>query len=270
MPAADRTITIDGTIYATNFQGFDTTMNARTAAGEQVEFRPWPLQAHLSALDNCVLPSAQGLVLDSLEFGRRVLTHSGVAEDAQAAFAPLALWWASGGEASPAALGGGWYECSTVVRVQLRPWTSGERFLALSRCASGEEGGARFDLGAYLRALLNASVVAVDPPLSLGELDSGATHALLEAVVALNAATPAASDDAFPDTPEAARITLRLCRALGWTPTQVWATPAAEVDRLLSLLDRIEASESGVPPRPSRAPSLADHADAVVIRIEDD
>jgi hypothetical protein len=43
VPAADRTITIDGTIYATNFQGFDTTMNARTAAGEQVEFRPMAL-----------------------------------------------------------------------------------------------------------------------------------------------------------------------------------------------------------------------------------
>ena len=269
MPAEDRTITIDGTIYATDFQGFDTTMNARTAAGEQVELHPWPLQAHLSALDDCVLPSAQGLFLDSLEFGRRVLTHSDVAEDAQASFAPLALWWASGGETSPAALGGGWYACGTV-RVQLRPWTCGERFLALSRCASGEEGRARFDLGAYLRALLDASVVAVQPPAAVGELDSGATHALLEAVVALNVATPAASGDSFPDTPEAARITLRLCRALGWTPTQVWATPAAEVDRLLSLLDRLESSEATTSPRASRAPSLADHPDAVVIRIEDD
>ena len=269
MPAEDRTITIDGTIYATDFQGFDTTMNARTAAGEQVELHPWPLQAHLGVLDDCVAATTQGLVLDSFEFGRRVLTHSGVAENAQAAFAPLALWWASGGEASAAVLGGGWYQCGTV-RVQLRPWTSGERFLALSRCASGERDGARFDLGAYLRALLDASVVAVQPPLSVDELDSGATHALLEAAVALNTAAPAASADSVPDTLEAARITLRLCRALGWTPTQVWATSAPEVDRLLTLLDRIETSGAATPSRLPRAPTLADYPDAVVIRIEDD
>jgi hypothetical protein len=138
-------------------------MNARSAAGAEVELRPWPLRAHLSALDECVVPTAHGLTLDTREFSRRVLAHSGVAEDAQTRFAPLALWWASGGETSPAALGGGWYDCGGG-RLHLRPWTSGERFLAMSRCRSGEEGdGERFDLGAYLRAMLETSVVAVEP-----------------------------------------------------------------------------------------------------------
>jgi hypothetical protein len=76
---------------------------------------------------------------------------------------------------------------------------------------------------------------------------------------------------AFPTRPKPTRITLRLCRALGWTPTQVWATPAVEVDRLLRLLDRTASQRIDARRRPvSRAPSLADHPDATVIRIEDD
>jgi hypothetical protein len=224
------------------------------------------LREHLAALDECVVPTAHGLTLDTRELSRRVLAHSGVAEDAQTRFAPLALWWASGGETSPAALGGGWYDCGGV-RLHLRPWTSGERFRAMSRCRRAGADGERFDLGAYLRAMLETSVVTVEPARALDELDSGATRSLLEAVVALNVVSPEELADGIPDTPEADRITLRLCRALGWTPTQVWATPAVEMDRLLRLLDRTAASESAAPTRVAR---LADHPDATVIRIEDD
>ncbi|HCZ16966.1 MAG: hypothetical protein V5B32_15830 [Candidatus Accumulibacter sp. UW26] len=266
MPAADHVIDIDGLVYATDFQGFDKAMNARSAAGAEVDLRPWPLREHLAALDECVVPTAHGLTLDTRELSRRVLAHSGVAEDAQTRFAPLALWWASGGETSPAALGGGWYDCGGV-RLHLRPWTSGERFRAMSRCRRAGADGERFDLGAYLRAMLETSVVTVEPARALDELDSGATRSLLEAVVALNVVSPEELADGIPDTPEADRITLRLCRALGWTPTQVWATPAVEMDRLLRLLDRTAASESAAPTRVAR---LADHPDATVIRIEDD
>lgn len=266
MSVADHVIDIDGLVYATDFQGFDKAMNARSAAGAEVDLRPWPLREHLAALDECVVPTAHGLTLDTRELSRRVLAHSGVAEDAQTRFAPLALWWASGGETSPAALGGGWYDCGGV-RLHLRPWTSGERFRAMSRCRRAGADGERFDLGAYLRAMLETSVVTVEPARVLDELDSGATRSLLEAVVALNVVSPEELADGIPDTPEAERITLRLCRALGWTPTQVWATPAVEMDRLLRLLDRTAASESAAPTRVAR---LADHPDATVIRIEDD
>jgi hypothetical protein len=163
VPVADHVIDIDGLVYATDFQGFDKPMNARSAAGTEVQLQPWPLSAHLDALDECVVATAQGLALDTREFSRRVLAHSGVAEDAQASFAPLALWWASGGETSPAALGGGWYDCGHGVRLHLRPWTSGERFRAMSRCRRADGDGERFDLGAYLRAMLDASVVTVEP-----------------------------------------------------------------------------------------------------------
>ncbi|MBL8395116.1 MAG: hypothetical protein JNK99_10270 [Candidatus Accumulibacter sp.] len=266
MPAADHVIDIDGLVYATNFQGFDKAMNARSAAGAEVDLRPWPLSAHLNALDECVVPTARGLALDTRELSLRVLAHSGVAEDAQASFAPLALWWASGGKTSPTALGGGWYDCGGV-RLHLRPWTSGERFRAMARCRRADGDGERFDLGAYLRAMLETSVVTVEPARVLDELDSGATRSLLEAVIDLNVVSPEALADSIPDTPEADRVTLRLCRALGWTPTQVWATPAVEVDRLLRLLDRTTASETAAPARVAR---LADHPDATVIRIEDD
>jgi hypothetical protein len=266
VPAADHVINIDGLVYAIDFRGFDEAMNARSAAGAEVELKPWPLSAHLHALDECVVATAHGLALDTRELSRRVLEYSGVAEDAQTSFAPLALWWASGGETPPATLGGGWYDCGGV-RLHLRPWSSGERFRAIARCRRADGDGERFNLGAYLRALLEASVVSVEPARALGELDSGATRSLLEAVIALNVVSPEAPADSIADTPEADRITLRLCRALGWTPTQVWATPAVEMDHLLRLLDRTAATETVAPTRVAR---LADHPDATVLRIEDD
>jgi hypothetical protein len=262
----DRVIDIDGQHYTTDFQRFDKAMNARSAAGAEVEFQPWPLSAHLMALDACVVPTAHGLALESSEFSRRVLAHSGVADETQPGFAPLALWWASGGETKPTLLGGGWYECGGI-RFNLRQWTGGERFLALSCCRMADGDGERFDMGSYLRALLEAVVVSIEPARALDELDSGATRSLLEAVIALNVVSTEAFADAIPDAPEANRITLRLCRALGWTPTQIWATPAVEMDRLLRLLDRLAASETAVPNRVAR---LADRPDAIVIRIEDD
>jgi hypothetical protein len=263
---ADHVIDLDGRIYATDFQGFDQPMNARSAAGEAVQLQPWPLSAHLEALDACVVPTAHGLILDTRAFSRHVLAQPGLAEEARTRFAPLALWWASGGDTSPAALGGGWYDCDGV-RLQLRSWTHGERFQAMTRCRRADGNGERFDLGAYLRAMLEASVVTIEPARSLDELHAGTTRSLLEAVVSLNVVSPETAADSLADTREADRITLRLCRALGWTPTQVWATPAAEVDRLLRLLDRADARETAAPTRVAR---LADHPDAVVIHLEDD
>lgn len=237
MLATNHVIDIDGLVYAIDFQGFDKAMNARSSSRVEVQLLPWPLSVHLNALDECVVPTARGLALDTRELSRRVLVHSG-----------------------------GWYDCGGI-RLHLRPWTSGERFQAMSHCRRADGDGERVDLGAYLRAMLATSVVTVEPARSLDELDSGATRSLLEAVTALNVVSPEALADSIPDTPEADRITLRLCRALGWTPTQVWATPAVEVDRLLRLLDRNAASQTAAPTRVAR---LADHPDATVIRIEDD
>jgi hypothetical protein len=90
---------------------------------------------------------------------------------------------------------------------------------------------------------------------------------LLHATVALNLAgdEEEALLDGGPAAREWAARTLRLCQALGWTPARVWATPAAEIDRLLRMLDLVQPA---APPRPP--PRLADHPDATVIRIDDD
>ena len=266
MPTANVLIDIDGIVYTTDFQGFDTAMNAQAPAGIQITLQPWPLRAHLAALGECVIPTRLGLALDESAFSRQVLQYSRAPDCMHDVFAPLALWWASGGETLPVALGGGWYTVGAML-AQLRPWASGERFMALARCRVTAEDGMSFNLGAYLRALLEASVVALEPARPLDDLDSGTTRALLASVVALNVTAPDAYAESFPDTPEADRITLRLCRALGWTPTKVWATSALEVDRLLDLLDRIEDVPRSVP---TAVTGLAQHPDAVVIRIEDD
>ena len=264
MRVADVLVDIDGIVYATDFNGFDTPMTAYTSAGKQAKFEPWPLWAHLSALSECVVPTRQGVGLSVPAFSRRVFAHSRVSVCLQEDFAPLALWWAGGGAATPKNLGDGWYTCG-IVRARLRPWNAGERFMALSHCRSSDETSERFNLSAYLGAMLDASVVALEPSQPLNDLDSSATQSLLNAVIALN--MPEAQAAAFPDTPEANRITLRLCKALGWTQDQVWTTPAPELDRVLALLDRVEGEKSRLPIRES---GLVQHPDAVEIRIEDD
>lgn len=266
MQSADVSIEIDGRAYATDFQGFDTPMNAYALAGAQVRLQPWRLSVHLSALAECVIPTRQGVALNARAFSRKVLDNPLLPESLHEIFAPLALWWASGGEATPEALDGGWNLCGSV-RVLLRPWSSGERFSALSRCRLDAGDGTRFNLSAYLVAMLEASVVAMEPSRPLQSLDSSATCALLKVVIALNAPDFQESRSVFPDLPEADRLTLRLCKVLGWTPSQVWATPAPEMDRLLAMLDRIDSAESR---RPALGSGLAQHPDAVVIRIEDD
>ena len=106
-----------------------------------------------------------------------------------------------------------------------------------------------------------------DGPAPLDDLDARATAVLLHATVALNLAgeEEEALLEGGPAAREWAARTLRLCQALGWTPARVWATPAAEIDRLLRLLDMVRPQAL-----PARAPRLADHPDATVIRIEDD
>lgn len=261
----DVVIDIDGITYVTDFTGFGAPMMARAASEKQVRLEPWTLQAHLLALAECVVPTQQGLGLDAWKFSREILEHSRVDASLHEDFAPLSLWWASGGQTVRAeALGGGWYKCGAML-ARLRPWTSGERFIALSRCQLASEGGISFNLSAYLEAMLEASVAELPPPRLLAELNPSEMHALLDAVIALN--IPDHSTTAIPESPEANRLVLRLCQILGWTPSQVLAAPAAEMDRLLALIGRVESDK---PRPPSRQQGLSSYPDAVIIRIEDE
>ena len=165
-------------------------------------------------------------------------------------------------------LEGEWLDLGPAGRARLRPWTERQRFAALSAALEGDGDDTWFDPVAYLDAMVRASLLVLDGPAPLDDVDARATAVLLHATVALNLASDEeeALLDGGPVAREWAARTLRLCQALGWTPARVWATPAAEVDRLLRLLDLARP-----PAQPgARAPRLADHPDATVIHNEDD
>ena len=268
-------IEVDAVEYPVHFEGFRQPLHVWLRGGQRVSLRPWTCGEHLAALGRHLKPEAAGVALDTAAFSSEVLAREGLAGALAEEVAPLALWWAAGGGApatrpSPE----GWLELEGC-RVQLRPWTAGERLQALARCVRGEAQARSLETGRYLEAMLEASVKAVEPAgTQLRALDAASTVALLEAVVAIN--VPGEEESALLDSPEVAATTLRLCRELGWTPAQVWATPAPEVDRLLRLLDAAQGaaaprSAPAVRSSPSpRGSSLANHPDAIVIQIEDD
>lgn len=265
---------VDAVEYPVHFEGFHQPLHVWLRDGRHAALRPWTCGEHLAALGRHLKPGASGVTLDTAGFSDEVLAREGLRGPDAEELLPLALWWAAGGGVARARPGPeGWWELGPC-RVLLRPWTAGERLKALARCVRGQGEGRAFDAGLYLEALLEASVKAVEPVgMDPRTLDAASTQALLEAVVAL--AVPE-EDEALLDSPEAAATTLRLCRELGWTPAQVWATPAPEVDRLLRLLEAargatVACSSPGprTGPRP-RGSRIADHPDAIVIQLEED
>jgi hypothetical protein len=211
--------------------------------------------------------------LDSKTFARRVLAGCAVSDAIAGRFEPLALWWASGGGDLPkehAPAGDGWLALSSAM-IRLRPWTAAERLKALAECVNEQGSGSRLDLVGYLEAMVSASIMEILPERSIDELDSGCIAALLESVSHLNAAeTPALIGGLeAPNAARLARVTLRLCGALGWTPSQVWNTPAPEVDRLIALLELVNGWGDSEQPIGQPMGGLASHPDAVVIQIED-
>lgn len=254
--------------------------DARTLAapsGARVTFRPWTLAAHLAACEAAMRIDAGTVRFDTDAFAAAVLAHCGADPDSFAELAPAALWWAAGADQPPPPpLGqGGWLPL-TRGRVRLQPWTWADRCKAVDRSRVGDRD---FRLTPYLAAMLRATAVEADD-VDLDRLAGVDAQHLLAAVIAVNtpqgpledtlaAAAPALADRLAADT-------LHLCRALGWTPSQVWALPAVEVERLLLLLARTAPAQAPAPapaPRPA-APAphsrLAAYPDAIVIRVEDD
>jgi hypothetical protein len=264
---------VDGRHFHVHVGGADGELAVDTSTGERVRLRRWRFDEHLRALDRHASADGNGLRFNAEGFARDVLRDSEVPALLVEELAPVALWWATTGGHEPTSgvEPDGWVRAGPV-RARLRPWTFAERSKSLSESLTPRaQGGQELSLERYLRAMLSASLVALEPPgMELAGLDGATTAALLDAAIALNTAGERDEDRrmkaADADSRKLARTTLRLCRALGWTPSQVWETPAAEVDRLLALLDVAE------PPAPTpvrRTPSLADHPDAVVIQVED-
>lgn len=258
-------ITIDGLRYQLQFAGFDMPMTACIAPHPQVSFQPWRLAQHLRVLASCLQVTASGLSLNPQTFSRFILNANQIPNSLHNSYAPLALWWSSGGHTEPVTLGAGVYQLDKVT-VKLRAWTCAERLQALHECQKQSEYGTDFDLAAYLKAMLQNCVLNIDSGQSLDELDSAATSGLLSAVIALNIRTADSLKESWLASKTSAQLILRLCRVLGWTPSQIMATSAVEIDLMLALLERAET------PKPTDAPSsrLAAQPDAVVIQIEDD
>ncbi len=268
-------VEVDGIEYAVRFNGFHEPMYTWATDGTDVHLRPWTCGEHLRLLGRHVLPGSQGGALDSRGYARDMLEALDVPEHLADEMSPLALWWAAAdGEQARHQVGAhGWLELESV-RVRLAPWTHGARLGAMAHSISAESDGTLyFNVETYLKAMLKASVVEVDPAkCEILELDSDSAAALIDAVVGFNVPDSSIENqiaEAFQaGIQQMAANTLRLCRALGWTPSQVWATPAPEVDTLLSLLDIV----AGKTPQAQSQPQfqgLAAHPDAVVIQIKD-
>lgn len=274
-PAVPSSIEVDGRRFVVCVGAPGESLEVDTSTGERVRLGRWSFDAHLLALDRHASVNEEGLQFDAEGFAREVLRGLEVPEAYLEELAPIALWWAASGgyEVSSEEKADGWTRVGSV-RARLRPWTFAERSRALSEstlpCAGG---GREFRLERYLRMMLRASIVSLEPTgVELSMLDGATTAALLAGALALNDAGGRDEDRrlkaADADSQELARVTLRLCKSLGWTPSQVWETPAAEVDRLLAMLAVAEPSAPAPSPA-RRAPSLADHPDAVVIQVED-
>lgn len=267
-------VEVDGNRFSFRAGGPGEGFFVHTQAGESVRLSPWGFDDHLAALDRHVHVDERGLRFDQEGFSREVLGRSGVPAPLFDELGPLSLWWAAGGAAERRA-GDGWMEVGSV-HVRLRPWTWAERNEAVRASTTRRPDGAQeFSLEKYLRAMVAASIAAVDPPGADIRAVPGAAAALIDAVVAINVAGDRPEDRILGGGGEAglalSATTLRLCKALGWTPSQVWSAPAAEIDRLLAMLDAVEVREVRAAPAPRPAPrsGLAGHPDATVILVED-
>jgi hypothetical protein len=272
MQENSRVINVDGVDYHARFDGFDRALEIYTAGGETLKLKPWRYRDHMAALNSCLNYGSRGLALDSGRFCDCVMGDPDIPADCDADFRGIALWWAAGGnQPNPASPGAdGWLDLGST-RVKLEPWSNADRMQTLADSLIRDASGDSLNVVHYLDAMVRTSIKAIDPETALDDLDAGATVTLIAAAVALNMPQEPLPfeghrhDSVF--TAAQSRSTLRLCAALGWTPSKVWQTPAAEVDRLLALLDRVQ-------PAPSRQfihrPGLADQPDAVVIHFEED
>lgn len=263
---------VAGTPCMLDFAGFDLPLGVLVGGALQ-RLAPWTYRDHLDALRACTRLVGPALRLDAAAFADRVLAPLDLPAEERPSLHPIALWWAAGGDDPllPPPAEGDWLDLGSA-RARLRPWTEHQRLATLDGCLDADQDTPdatdSFDPVGYLDGMVRASLAVLEGPVPLERLDARASAVLLNATVALNVVDEA--DDTLLQGGPAARLaatrTLRLCRALGWTPTRVWSTPAAEVDRLLRLLDLLEPPARPVPAHRG----LADHPDATVIRFEDD
>lgn len=228
---------VDGVAYDLDYLGHDQSLAAWTADGEPIRLAPWRLDQHLVALGHATRVHGDDLVLDAAAYAAHVLGDA----DAVARWGPLALWWAAGAVADGARMDHA-----------VRAWSVLERASAVQAALDPDTGA--FDVGRFLTRLVTDCVpcTEVPDPLALPLLRGAPLLAAACRACAPEPLLPPALAD-----PALRRLTLHLCKTLGWTPAQVWRAPVDEVDRLLALLERAEAETPRQAPRIS---SLAGQA----------
>lgn len=255
MTAAANTlsVTVGDSVFEVIFAGFGADLLVLLPDGEPLTWRPWTLVEHLRALGLCLITAADGPGVDGDRYAALVLDALGAPAARWATLAPLALWWAATPGASVVGEG-----------LPTRPWTFAERAQALQTASEAQAGGGLdLKLDLYLYEMLRASALYE----GWDRLPAAAGHRLLAEVVRLN--HPDLDEERAAEPPALTRALLKVCRALGLTPSQVRALPAAEVDRVLDLLAQDALAHPDAVSRRPRRPKLADHPDAVVILAED-
>jgi hypothetical protein len=247
-------VTVGDSVFEVIFAGFGADLLVLSPKDEEpLTWRPWTLIEHLRALGLCLTATADGAAVDGERYAALVLDALGAPTERWAALAPLALWWAATPGAS--VIGEG---------LPIRPWTFAERADAIQTASEAHDGGGLdLKLDLYLHQMLRASAQHE----GWERLSAAAGHRLLAEVVRLN--HPDLAEERAAEPPALTQALLKVCRALGLTPSQVRALPAAEVDRVLDLLAHDAEAHPVTAPRRARRPKLADHPDAVVILAED-
>ncbi len=208
MPSA--IVAVDGTVFTGQFHGFGHRLGIDTGDSD-VWLDPWLYRDHMAALKDCAFASGGGLELDRQRFADRIMDRGQVPAHRRDAVAPLALWWAAGGEPIAAGVAG---TDDTIdlgsTRARLRPWTERERLAALLAARVDDESGQTWlDATGYLDAMTRASAAGLGT--ALDTLDSWATAILLDAVVALNIPDPA-NDPVLGSGPAARAMAERTLR----------------------------------------------------------
>lgn len=263
---------LGGVVWRMVYQGAGKELNVLSPV--PVKLPVWRYKQHRKALQYSLQATANGVQLDTQRLVRFVLGQTLTSEQLRQ-LTPLILWWISGGDGLTIEQQGKRLIMDTLT-ITLQPWSEQQRVAALQACLVRDplapSADSRLDPISYLYAMVKATAYKLSAQ-TLDELDAAQTQALCQAVTQLN--MPAINEATKPMEanipPVLAARTLRLCKALGWTPEKVWSTPAVEIDRLLALLDKTERKPVVTTPFPSnRKKRLADAPDAIVIHIEND
>lgn len=268
-------IEIDDQVYPVQFQGFAVPMQAQAADKTIVTFLPWTYREHLLALEESLTIDSSQTLLDAEHFSLIVMKRSRIPESYFQEFKPLALWWASGmndlftpeevNDNSEIDLG--------PVKVTLSPWTRAEQLSGLNTSLKRNEKEISIEVIQYLDAMVHSTIKSFSSDFDLQELDSQGISQLLPAVVAINQSCTHLPETLVNNDSDVSsrqvNDTLKICSRLGWTPSQVWNTPAREIDHLLRLIDLQSHPDSYKPNRQPSGSKLAAFPDAEVIHFED-